>query len=771
MRVASRRAGNLPSDLSSFVGRAQDAREVRDLLAHARLLSIIGPSGVGKSRFALRVGTQVQRSFRDGVWLVELAAVSDAALVTEVVAGALQVPEKSGREPAEALCHYLAQRQLLMILDNCEQLRDACAAVLSMALRRAPGLRVLATSQEVLGLPGEAVYRLNPLAVPGPDGGVEGAEVFPAVALFTDRAASAMHGFTMTRDNVEAVVELCRRLDGLPLAIELAAARARVLSPSEMLHRMDDRFRLLARKHGAVPPRHQSLKAAMEWSYDLCGKPERLVWQRLSVFPSSFDLPAAEAVCTGDGLAAAEVADAIGELVDRSVLISEIHPMGTRYRLLESIREFGLRMLRDAHDSEHAVPENVLRSRHLDWYAGLAADFDADWFGPRQHDWLERLRADLPNIRAALSFAMEDAARREDGLSMAGNLCFFWRVSAMREGGSWLIRLLGASTEPSPGRARAMVALAWLSAALGQPEGISVAAEALSMAERFAPTLVPRALSTRGALMNAGDVAKAKNVLHRALAEAERTGSVADRAFVLYGLGWSMGVAGEVAGAERHFRGSLAVSQAAGDLWYRGAVQLRRALVHWLHDDQQKMASAAADALRASRLVPDTLTCANALVIIAASAVARDDRLAATLFGAAEHFWEDAGGSVFVTEPWRALLEDSEARCRAAIGIDVFEDNYQRGKEQPLGDAIAHALGERPQDSTQHPATPDFGLTRRELEVLELISQGLSNKEIANRLISPRTAETHVQNILIKTGYASRTQLAAWHSTRRHETT
>lgn len=766
--MASIRAGNLPSDFSSFVGRGAEIREVRQLLGQARLVSVIGPGGVGKSRFAVQVATQIQKTFRDGVWLVELASVSNPRLVPEAVASVLLVPEQSDREPTEALCQYLAQRELLLVLDNCEQLRDACAVVLSTVLLRAPGLRVLATSQEVFGLAGEAVYQLDPLSVSNPEEGLAAAQLSPAVVLFADRAASAMHGFAVTKDNLQAVVELCRRTDGLPLAIELAAAHARTLTPAQMLERMDDRFGLLAAKSTAIPSRHQSLKATVSWSYDLCGKPERLVWNRLSVFPSSFDLPSAVAVCGGDGLSPAEVADAVGELVDRSVLISEPQPWGMRYRLLESIRDYAVEMLRETADTEHAVASGVLRSRHFDRYVKLASDFDQDWFGPRQHEWLERLRLDLPNIRAALSFAVDHPAHGETGLKLAADLHFFWRVVALREGEAWLGRLLEAENEPSPGRGRALVTLARLFAARGESAAIAVAAEALDTARRFDPGLVPQALAVRGALMTDEDPVNARDVLTNALVEVERIGSAADRTFVLHRLGWNFGLAGDLEGAEHYFRESLTMSQGAGELWYRGVGQLRHAQLAWMHGNKDLMASAAAAALRASRLIPDPLTSANALVIIAATVVGRDDRLAAGLFGVAEHVWNDAGGSMLLTSPWRELLEDAKTRCQTKIGRAAFDDHYRRRHEQSIDVAIALALDERPQPRPEEPAAGDFGLTRRELEVVELISQGLTNREIAARLvISQRTAESHVQHILIKTGFATRTQLTAWYTARR----
>ncbi|WP_148046787.1 ATP-binding protein [Nocardioides pocheonensis] len=763
--MASRRAGNLPSDLSSFVGRTREMREVRQLLGQARLVSVVGPGGVGKSRFSIRLATQVQKNFRDGAWLVELAAVTDSSLVAETMAGALQVPEESNRDPVQALCEYLAVRDALLVVDNCEHLREACAVVLSTVLSRSPKLRVLLTSQEVLGLPGEAVYHLGPLEVPDGDVGTDAAEISPAVALFADRAANALHGFTLTKESLQAVVDLCRRVDGLPLAIELAAAHARTFTPAQMLDRMDNRFGLLAAKTTAIPARHQSFKATLNWSYELCGKPERLAWQRLSIFPSSFDLASAQAVCTDERLTTAQVEDAVGELVDRSLLMPRPDPWGMRYQLLESIRAFGRHMLREADNTEDALPESVLRSRHLLWYVAVATDFEREWFGSRQPEWLERLRADLPNIRAALSFAAEKETHRESGLILAGKLGFFWRVAALREGETWLTRLLGAGSKRSTGRACALVALARLLGARGDPAAATVAADALEAAQRCDPVLVPRALAIQGALVP--DQANSIALLKRALAEAERIGSAADRAFILHRLGWSIGTASGPTAAEWYFRESVAMSLAAGELWSRGLTELRHAQIAWMYGQSEIMAASAAEALRASSRISDPLTCANALAVIAVAAVGRDDHLAARLFGVAGRVSEDAGGSILLTPPWQQLLDDAQARCRTMIGSNAFERHHQRGRAQSLDDAIANVLDERPPHES-YEAEPDFALTRREFEVLELIAQGMTNKEIASRLvISVRTAEAHVQHILVKTGFATRTQLAAWHAARR----
>jgi predicted ATPase/DNA-binding CsgD family transcriptional regulator len=773
--VASTRSpAFLPAELSSFVDRRQELIDVRRLLSQSRLVTVSGAGGVGKSRLALRLAAQSQRTFDGGVRLVELASVSDPSLVAETVASSLQVPGRSNRDPLEALTTSLAGKSLLLVLDNCEQLTDACGPLVAELLRHAPQLRVLVTSRELLGLPGEAVYRLQPLRVPAEADSVAGASTYSAVSLFADRAATAMNGFAISSDNIEAVAGLCRRLDGMPLAIELAAAHTRSLSPRQILERLDDRFRLLAGRGAGVHPRHRSLRAAVEWSYDLCSKPEQLMWNRLSVFAGDFDLAAAEAVCGGPGMSTPDVAKAIADLVDKSVVVSEPHPTGMRYRLLETIREYGLHRLRDpvAPVDETAVPESVLRVHHLGWYVELAGEYDRAWFGPRQAEWLERLGGELPNIRAALSFAVDNPEHARAGLRLAGNLCFFWRLTAMREGESWMRRLLDLDPEPTRERARALSAVAWQKAAKGEREAsMEVAQESLDLAMSHDPERVARAMLLLGTLTRLHDQDKGMDLLEEAVVRARELGSDAETAYAVFGLGWALGLSGEPAAAGPMFAECVDICTAAGEHWWRGVVNLRRALVAWLHDDAAGMAAAAAESVLAAGEVPDLLTCADAVNILAALQVGEDDSRAAYLLGAADRYWQDAGGSIVHSPPWAGLLEERMSRCRVCLGDVVYDAAYRRGKEDPLEAAIATALGQRrqPTEARAHEGPTDFGLTRRELEVVRLIAEGLTNKQIADRLvISPRTAETHVQNVLVKSGFTTRGQIAAWYAEQGH---
>jgi predicted ATPase/DNA-binding CsgD family transcriptional regulator len=360
--------GNLPLQLTSFVGRRSEVAEVKRMLSASRLVTLKGPGGVGKTRLALKVATDVRRAFGDGVWLVELGQLRDPALLPHTLAESVGLWEQPGRPLTAALEEYLAPRRLLLVLDNCEHLVEAVAVEVDLLLRFCPELRVLATSREPLGILGEVMLSVPPLSVPDPHRPCSLPELsrFEAVRLFADRAASAVPDFDLTEDNQLAVVEICQRLDGLPLAIELAAVRLRALSAQEIAHRLSDRYQLLTTGSRAAPARQQTLRACIQWSYDLCSPPEQLLWARLAVFDGGFELNAAEGICAGDGLAQANMLDLVASLVDKSILVGERGAV-MRYRMLDSIREFGREKLQQT--GEYAA----LRRRHRGWYADLVA--------------------------------------------------------------------------------------------------------------------------------------------------------------------------------------------------------------------------------------------------------------------------------------------------------------------------------------------------------------------------------------------------------------
>ena len=440
MAAGARVTGNLPAELTSFVGRRAELAEVKRLLAGSRLVTLTGIGGVGKTRLALRAAAGLRRAFRDGAWLVQLDRLRDPELVAQAAAEALGLQGRPGYAAAATLADYLAGRQLLLVLDNCEHVVDAAAKLADLLLRAAPGLRVLATSRESLNTTGETVLAVPPLAAPeaGQRLTVAGLARFPAAGLFAERAAQAMPGVALTEEDMAAVAGICRRLEGLPLAIELAAARLPVLSPAQIDARLGDRLGLLTRGSRTQPARLRAVRASIEWSYELCSQAERLLWARLSVFAGGFELDAAEGICADHRLAAQEMLEVLGALARKSVLVVTHGEGVARYRLPEALREYGQERL---HESGQCTP---LRRRHRDWHEQLARRADTDWLSPRIADLTARLFREHANVQAAQDFCQAEPGEAEAGLRIAVHAWFFysWIAGYVSEGRSRLARLL-----------------------------------------------------------------------------------------------------------------------------------------------------------------------------------------------------------------------------------------------------------------------------------------------------------------------------------------
>ena len=435
--------GMLGGELTGFVGRRRELAGVREALARARLVTLTGPGGTGKTRLAVRAAAEMRRGFRDGVRVVELAALRDPALLAAEVARSLGLLDQSSRWGVATLAERLAARQILLVVDNCEHLRDACAVLVGALLRACPELRILATSREVLGVTGEVTFPVPPMPVPA-EGALPGAQSllgYEAVRLFAERGAAVLPGFAIDAGNGQAVAELCRRLEGIPLAIELAAVRLRSMSPGQILARLEDRFGLLSLGDRAQP-RHETLRAALTWSYDLMTEAEQALWARCSVFTGSFDLDAAGAVCAGQGIAPAAVADLVDALVAKSVLLRRPGGERARYGLLDTIREYGRRRLQETGQ------ERLIQRRHRDWYAALAARQDG--LGAQQIQWIDRLDADHPNLRAALEFSLSQPGEAAAGLRMACDLWLYWESRGHLTEGRRFVDPLAGQAEHRP---------------------------------------------------------------------------------------------------------------------------------------------------------------------------------------------------------------------------------------------------------------------------------------------------------------------------------
>jgi len=484
---------NLPLALSSFVGRAAELRAVVNLVSDARLVTLAGPGGTGKTRLALEVARAVlgqdDRSEADSatglghgeeVWMVELAPIPDDSFVPHAVLSEVLGPGVRNCEPAHDLVEFLRTRRALLVLDNCEHVIGASVALVRQLLSSCPKVRVLVTSRQQLGIPGERVWRLSPLAVPDQRDVDPGAlSANDSVKLFVDRARDASYDFTLDTNVAPAVAEICRRLDGLPLAIELAAARVSVLSPDEILERLDDRFLFLTTGKGRADLRHQTLHATLDWSHDLLSHQEADVFRRLSVFAGAWSLVAAEVVCSGDDLAPDQVLDGLSGLVSKSLVVADRGGRNTRYQMLETIRAYG-------HGKLDASGElGVIRARHLEWYLSRALEADADHQGADQATWLHQLDEEADNFRAALAWARE-SNDFPTGLKLANALTWFWQTRGhFREALDWLEWALAGTKDDSPvERAKALRSVGQIAHTLGQQsEGVALIERSVELFE------------------------------------------------------------------------------------------------------------------------------------------------------------------------------------------------------------------------------------------------------------------------------------------------
>ncbi len=473
---------NLPIQLSSFIGREREIVQVKQLFATTRLLTLTGSGGCGKTRLALQAAAEVLEDFEDGVWLVEFASVSDPNLVAQKVAFTLNLREQQGRPLLATIADYLQLKHLLLVLDNCDHLITTCAQLVDTLLRGCPQLRIFATSREALRMAGEVSLRVPSLSLPDPSRSPswESLTQYEAIRLFTERATAALPTFTLTSQNAGAVVQVCHRLDGIPLAIELAAARIRALSLEQIAKRLDDRFQLLTGGIRTSLPRQQTLKATMDWSYDELSTQELILFRRLSVFASGFALEAVEAVCAGDRVNPDEVLDVFSRLVEKSLVEVENKAESSRYRLLETVRQYSRDRLRESGEAEQ------FHTQHRDWYLGLAERIEPELQGPDESMWLDRLDLEHDNLRAALEWSTRHE-ESDEALRLAGALGWFWFIRGYwSEGREWLERALARSRgDATAARAKALYRAGFLAWRLGDyGQAVALSEESLTLCKK-----------------------------------------------------------------------------------------------------------------------------------------------------------------------------------------------------------------------------------------------------------------------------------------------
>ncbi|MBE7549874.1 MAG: tetratricopeptide repeat protein [Anaerolineales bacterium] len=864
---------NLPLQLTSFIGRERELAEVKDLMARARLLTLTGPGGSGKTRLASQVATGLLAvaEYPDGIAWVELSSISDPEFISQVVATAISVREQPGYPLIETIIDYLRSRQVLLVLDNCEHIASACAGLVNRLLRSCPQVRFLATSRAPLQIEGETTWPVPPLAVPTPDrwaettsGEAQTEELarFEAVQLFTARAAAVLPAFRLSVENAAAVAQICWRLDGLPLALELAAARIKVLSAAQIAERLDNALALLTQGSPLAAWRQQTLRATLDWSYDLLAPPEQFLLRRLAVFVSGFTLEAVESVCSDEMLERAALLDTLSNLVDQSLVVVErSRGSGSRYRLLEIIGQYSQEKLQAAGES------SLLRDRHLAWCLALAAEAETGLRGSQQGPWLGRLEREHDNLRAALDWSLE-AGHVEKGLRLAASLHWFWdRRGYLSEGRTRLQALLERRQEQSTSvlatssasfwQARASALYGAASLAFDQGDGeasAALAAESVALFRqlndrRGLALALPRLAFGRGLASDEarrllaeslkiaqelnevwllglnhlllgqvaffqGDYLPARAELEAALALLRRSGDRWGLVHTLGPLGMVELAQGEFNQARSYLEESLLIARELGDTrsmaliaasvadvarcqkeydraeeLYVESMELYRklgnkaeipAILHNLgyvalgQGNHEAARTFFTESLQQQLERDNKAGIAEGLAGLAALAgVQAAPQRAAQLFGAAAAIREAIQAPVWPAE--RFEIENHELAVHAQLDKPTFANLHTVGRALTMEQAVAYALQSGPEEFRQatagragplsrQAAKQRFGgLTTRERQVVALIAQSHSNRAIAAALvITERTAERHVANILAKLGFTSRVQIAAW---------
>jgi predicted ATPase/DNA-binding CsgD family transcriptional regulator len=758
MARRSHRPGNLPAEVTSFVGRRRDLGEIRKQLTTARLVSLVGPGGVGKTRLALRAAGDLGRGFADGAWVVELADVRDAALVSNALLEALDLRDQTATEPLGILVAYLQDKQLLLVVDNCEHVVEAAARVVTEILRAAPSVRVIATSREPLQVPGEQVAPISPLELP-PPGEAESLgqlQQNEAITLFSERAAAATGAFELTSSNQAAVVAVCRRLDGLPLAIELAAVRTRVLSVEQILERLGDRFALLTGGLRAALPRHQTLRLAIDWSFDLLTDAEQALFRRLCLFAGRFALDDVHGVCASEELPVAGVLDLLASLVDKSLVAKEEVGAAACYRLHETIREYASLELQEAGEGE------VLTERWLEHYRTACLRL-ADGARYRLVEWLAWADLEIDNLRAVLDHCVRtgDLAR---GLDVAASMRYFWITRGTTEAVRWLDQLLTAADASPPTLVRAYYLRGWLSLL----QGDAVAARPwIARAIATARTARHKALLSESlslAVTNenlAGDPAAARRYLDQAEAitpdlhdlAATIELALSRSVHAIFQRDLETATAASLEGAR--------LARAAGDLYHVESMLGNLGMVGLLSGDNDAANARFVEALQVARDIDNRLWQYYGLAATGwYASSAGHARAAAQLLGAAQSLASQTGADML--GPAVPFVASAKQVARAALGAASFDAEYAAGRRMSRDAALRLALGQA--DPVEATAAAGGGpLAKREFEVAGLIAEGMSNKQIGARLfISEATVASHVRHIMDKLGFSSRSQIAVW---------
>lgn len=798
---------SIPIMRTSFIGRKREMEEIKQLLASSRLVTLTGAAGCGKTRLALRAAASTGNHTPDGVYWVELARLADPALIPQTIAKGLHISEGPDRPSLDRLVDALQDRQLLLVLDNCEHLLSACARLVETLLAKTE-VRVLATTREPLGVVGEMLYPVAPLSLPPPDlpaDDVAKMGQFDAIQLFVERARAILPAFELTVDNAGVVASICRNIDGIPLAIELASARINVLTAGQIAARLDDHFKLLTPAAHLTHSHHDTLRAAIDWSYDLLSQPEQIMLRRLSVFAGGCSLETAETVCAGDGLEREQVLELLSSLVSKSLVTAQTLQRGeARYSLLETIRQYAAEKLLDSGEW------SAMRGRHLDCFLQLAGETEPKLIGPYQQLWLNWLEVEFDNIRAALAWSLA-SDQIEEGLRIVVDLYQFWTIrDYVEEGLNWFEQLLTQANEGiSPvvganafayasvmagrrGRTEAQMRYANEAALLGEAAGeegkqalaIALGAQAwvaqkagdyqtaLTLGLREIQLLreledlymLGLSLSLHSfAAMSLGKYDVAQAMLDEGLPLLRETGNPYRIAMALNYSGDLARCMGDYAQAQTVYEESLSLLRQIDA--ERDQASVLHNLGHaYLHLGDVERAWALFDESMALHQEQGNRPgMAECLIGFAALSVVWGLPAAgARLLTAAETI-----GGQQITSEWAATRLEYEgylARARDGLTEEVLQAEQMAGRALSLDQAVAYGRDIALKAAATQKAQKELeALTPREREVAALIAQARSNEEIAEQLVvSKRTVESHIANIRSKLGFTNRAQIVRW---------
>jgi predicted ATPase/DNA-binding CsgD family transcriptional regulator len=760
--VGPRRGEPVGPALNRLVARRGDLDAANRAMSGSRLLTFTGHGGVGKTRLALELAYRTRDRFPDGAWLVRLSDLGIGAEVAEVesaIVSALGISDQSATGPREKLLSYLESRKLLLVLDNCEHVLPSVRMTLMVLLRGARQLHVIATSRESLGIASEVLRPVMPLTVPEPGTPAEQLIMDGSASLLLERACAVDPDFELTEKNAPAVVDLCRALEGLPLAIELAAAKLRALTVEQVVERFGRRLTLLT---AAVTPhasRHRSLRTMVDWSYGLCPKNAQVLWRRLSVFSATFDLELAESVCAFGELDSADIMDSIERLVAQSIISTSRGAGVMRYRMPATIREVAA----DLADQAEETAE--LRRRHRDAMLQRAQEMLRHWCGPNQDVLIEQMSLDHAGYVAALQWSITTAGEERTALQLLASLRYYFLVGGqLAEGRMRLEATLDAITEPSPVRGECMWVTTWIALLQGDHQRAEQLLDELSvLAEELDDSRLAAHLHHVGALlaMFRGDLDRAIRHFYLAVDEHHAQG---DRFLELTArcmVGYSLAYSGHAEEALQLSRETRTLCEQYGERSAQAYAHHGAALAHWTLGRLDEAEQPLRRALQLHRSMGDGVGVALAIALL--SWIRYDQNQpgrAAELSAAADHVWRSLGTSLAAFGPYLSRFAEQHGSPESTPSLDDHDHVVRRF--QNLDDVIDFALNHG--ELRGRAGHSDRGpLTGRELEVAALIERGLSNREIAARLfIAKRTADGHVERILGKLGFNSRAQIAAW---------